>query len=69
MCTLYDIGPIYLVLELVEGETLAARLGKGTLPLDEMLLEGFRDLAAGVPVEFRIERSERGVEAVDVSPF
>src|SRR5713226_8836598 len=28
ICTLYDIGPGYLVMELVEGETLAAHLQK-----------------------------------------
>ena len=30
ICTLYDIGPNYLVMELVEGETIAARLEKRT---------------------------------------
>src|SRR5262245_26913833 len=34
VCTLYDVGPNYLVMELVEGETLAARLEKGKLPLE-----------------------------------
>ena len=29
ICTLYDVGPNYLVMELVEGETLAARLEDG----------------------------------------
>lgn len=29
ICTLYDVGPNYLVMELVEGDTLAERLKKG----------------------------------------
>ena len=33
ICTLYDVGPNYLVMELVEGETLAARLQKARLPM------------------------------------
>jgi eukaryotic-like serine/threonine-protein kinase len=41
ICTLYDIGHQdgidYLVMEYVEGETLAARLAKGPLPLDQVL--------------------------------
>ena len=36
-CTLYDIGPNYLVMELLEGETIAARLKSGPLPADEAL--------------------------------
>ena len=35
ICTLYDVGPNYLVMELVEGETLAARLKKGPLPIED----------------------------------
>src|SRR5260370_15099478 len=35
ICTLYDVGPNYLVMELVEGDSLAARLRKGALPLDQ----------------------------------
>ncbi len=34
ICTLYDIGPNYLVMELVDGETLAARLKSGPIPLN-----------------------------------
>jgi serine/threonine protein kinase len=37
VCTLYDVGPNYLVMELVEGETLAACLRKGALPGDQVL--------------------------------
>jgi len=37
ICTLYDIGPNYLVMELLEGETMAARLKNGPLPVDEAL--------------------------------
>src|SRR5262245_36772252 len=34
ICTLYDVGPDYLVMELVEGLTLADRLAKGSIPID-----------------------------------
>jgi TolB-like protein len=37
ICTLYDIGPNYLVMELLDGETLAARLKNGPLPVEEAL--------------------------------
>jgi serine/threonine protein kinase len=40
ICTLYDVGPNYLVMELVEGETLAARLHKGRLALPDVLRYG-----------------------------
>ena len=37
ICTLYDIGPNYLVLELVEGELLSKIIERGPLPLDKAL--------------------------------
>jgi eukaryotic-like serine/threonine-protein kinase len=44
ICHLYDIGSQdgtdYLVMEFLEGETLAERLGKGALPLPEILKIG-----------------------------
>jgi serine/threonine protein kinase len=44
ICTLHDIGHQedidYLVMECLEGETLAARLGKGALPPAEALRHG-----------------------------
>src|SRR6201988_4772636 len=37
ICHLYDVGPDYLVMELVEGPTLAERLTGGAIPLEESL--------------------------------
>jgi len=37
ICTLHDVGPNYLVMELVEGQTLAARIQEGPIPLEEAL--------------------------------
>ena len=44
ICTLHDVGhedgTDYLVMEFLEGETLADRLGKGAVPIDQALRIG-----------------------------
>jgi eukaryotic-like serine/threonine-protein kinase len=40
VCTLHDIGPNYLVMELVEGETLAARVKRGKLSIEQTVRFG-----------------------------
>jgi serine/threonine protein kinase len=40
ICTLYDVGPNYLVMELCEGESLAARLKRGKLSIQETIRYG-----------------------------
>jgi eukaryotic-like serine/threonine-protein kinase len=40
ICTLFDVGDGYIVMELLEGESLADRLRKGPLPLDQVLRYG-----------------------------
>jgi serine/threonine protein kinase len=46
VCTLYDVGPNYLVMELVDGETLAVRLKRGKLPVHEAVRFGAQIAAA-----------------------
>ena len=36
-CTLFDVGPNYLVMEYIEGPTLANRIAEGPMALDEAL--------------------------------
>src|SRR6266571_7548746 len=37
ICHIYDVGPNYFVMELIEGPTLAGRIKEGALSLDETL--------------------------------
>jgi serine/threonine protein kinase len=50
ICTLYDIGvqdgASFLVMEYVEGETLAARLERGAMPVDQALKAGIEIASA-----------------------
>jgi hypothetical protein len=42
ICTLYDVGDGYLVMELLEGETLADRIERGAIPVGETLRIGMQ---------------------------
>jgi eukaryotic-like serine/threonine-protein kinase len=46
ICTVHDVGPNYLVMELVEGETLAERLKKGSMPIEVVARYGGQIAAA-----------------------
>lgn len=46
ICTLHDVGSNYLVMELVEGETIAARLRSGPLPVKAAILYASQIMAA-----------------------
>ena len=66
ICTLYDVGNEggveYLVMELLEGETLADRLARGALPMRDALRYG-REIAAA------LDRAHRaGVVHRDLKP-
>jgi Tol biopolymer transport system component/predicted Ser/Thr protein kinase len=40
ICALYDVGDNYLVMELLEGETLAERIARGPLPTEQLVRIG-----------------------------
>ena len=66
ICTLFDVGregdTDYLVMELVEGETLAARLAKGALPVGDTL-------KLGAQIADALDRAHRaGVVHRDLKP-
>ena len=46
ICTLYDVGPNYLVMELVDGEALSVRLRRSALPFPQVLQFGAQIAAA-----------------------
>jgi hypothetical protein len=65
ICALYDVGSHegteYLVMELLEGETLAARLAKGPLPLEQTL-------RYGVEISDALDKAHRGIVHRDLKP-
>jgi Tol biopolymer transport system component/tRNA A-37 threonylcarbamoyl transferase component Bud32 len=62
ICTLHDVGPDFLVMELVEGPTLAERLRKGALPSDEAVAIA-RQIAAAVEAAH-----DKGIVHRDLKP-
>jgi serine/threonine protein kinase/Tol biopolymer transport system component len=46
ICALYDVGPDFLVMPCLEGETLADRVARGPMPLDELLRYGIEIASA-----------------------
>src|SRR6266849_2497552 len=62
ICTLYDIGPNYLEMELVEGETIAARLKSGPLPVKTALSYASQIMAA------LVEAHAKGIVHRDLKP-
>src|SRR6476661_6471723 len=38
ICHLYDVGPNYLVMELIEGSTLDEKMAAGPIPVEEALV-------------------------------
>jgi serine/threonine protein kinase/Tol biopolymer transport system component len=69
ICQLYDIGSQdgtdYLVMELLEGETVAERLRKGALPLNEVLKVG-AEVADALQVAHRAGIVHRDLKPVNI---
>src|SRR6202162_2447176 len=62
ICHLYDVGPNYLVMELVEGPTLAERIKQGAIPMEEALA------IAGQIADALDAAHEKGVVHRDLKP-
>src|SRR4029077_13513004 len=62
ICHLYDVGPNYLVMELVEGPTLAERIKESAIPLEEALA------IAGQIADALDAAHEKGVVHRDLKP-
>jgi Tol biopolymer transport system component/predicted Ser/Thr protein kinase len=62
ICTLYDVGPDYLVMELIEGPTLADRIKQGAIPIEESL-EIARQIADALEAAH-----EKGIVHRDLKP-
>ncbi|MCU1259314.1 MAG: serine/threonine protein kinase [Bryobacterales bacterium] len=62
ICTLHDVGPNYLVMELVQGETLADQLKRGPLPIPTVLLYASQIVAA------LVEAHGKGITHRDLKP-
>ena len=62
ICTLYDVGPNFLAMELVDGETIAARLKNGALPVKKAVLYASQILAA------LAEAHSKGIVHRDLKP-
>ena len=62
ICALYDVGENYLVMELLEGETLAARVARGALPTEQVL-------RIGVEIADALDKAHRrGIIHRDLKP-
>jgi tetratricopeptide (TPR) repeat protein len=62
ICTLYDVGPNYLVMELMEGETIGARLKSGPLAANTAVIYASQIAAA------LVEAHSKGIIHRDLKP-
>jgi serine/threonine-protein kinase len=69
ICGLYDVGPNYLVMELVEGPTLADRIQQGPIPVSEALSIG-RQIAEALEAAHEKGRIHRDLKPgnIKISP-